>query len=74
MLNTASYQLLVNPDGLSSCSLRAVSVVSFCSSWLFLAAWMILLYSTIDLWDFRDPFVKLQLFLPLLDICIDWMD
>ena len=41
MLNTASCQLLVNPDGLhctSSCSIRAVSVVSFCSSWLSLAA------------------------------------
>ena len=37
---------------------------------------MILLYSTIevDLWDYRDPIVKLQLFLPLLDICIgSWM-
>ena len=82
MLNTASC-----PSGfrcISSCSLRAVSVVPSarrgCLQLLSCLDDPLALHDflvEVDLWDFRDPFFKLQLFLivlPLLDICIgSWM-
>ena len=82
MLNTASC-----PSGfrcISSCSLRAVSVVPSarrgCLHLLSCLDDPLVLHDflvEVDLWDFRDPFFKLQLFLPLLpllDICIgSWM-